>query len=56
MCVENRQWARRHLVGTVILGNLFAHDEDILIPDHLLLHSRVERIPDGHLVVAESAH
>lgn len=41
--------AKCHLVSTVIPSDLFAQDEDIFIPDHFLLHGRVERLPDGHL-------
>lgn len=29
------------------------HDEDGVVPDHLLLHCRVERLPNSHLPHAE---
>ena len=39
----------KYLVGTVVAGDLLAHDEDGLVAEHLLLHGGVEGLADGHL-------
>lgn len=35
---------------SVVLRDLLAHDEDLLVPLHLLDHSLVESLTDGHLL------
>ncbi|KAI6756497.1 hypothetical protein HG531_014112 [Fusarium graminearum] len=41
-----------HLVGTVVLGNLFSEDENFLVLVELLSESLIERISDGVLLDA----
>jgi hypothetical protein len=45
-CRKQRQVRRTHLVGTVVARDLLAHDQDLVVADHLLLHSLVERVTD----------
>lgn len=42
------------LVSTVVPGNLFTHDENRLVPQHLLLHGGVESLSDGLARVSTS--
>ena len=38
----------RHLVSTLILGDLLAHHEDIFVAAHFLGHGVTQRLPHGH--------
>lgn len=45
---EFLQQALRDLVGALVFGDLFAHDEDVLIGAHLFGHRVAKRFADGH--------
>ena len=36
----------RHLIGAVVLGDLFAHDEDVLVSDYFLAERLIQRVAD----------
>ncbi len=44
---EFLQQPLRHLVGALIFGDLFAHDEDVGVAPHLFRHGIAQRLADG---------
>lgn len=57
MICNSGKWRKKEVKGldeadfvsAVILSNFFTHDEYLLVQVHLLFHSSVQRISDGHL-------